>query len=132
MGEKFYIASGFANKELVSMAAKSLKAKGFIHTYDWTKNEKASSAEILQEIGTAEMQAVMASDFVLIILPGGKGTHVELGIALASNKKIYLYSEDPQVFLDTTFYQIAGVEHCVGDLDNVTDKIIEIESSQLV
>jgi nucleoside 2-deoxyribosyltransferase len=131
MGKQFYIASGFANKNLVSHSAASFKAKGFVHTYDWTKNEKTSSVEALHEIGTAELKAVMTADFVLIILPGGKGTHVELGIAIASGKKIYLYSKDPKVFLETTFYQVSGVEHFTGDIGNVIDRIVEIETDQL-
>jgi nucleoside 2-deoxyribosyltransferase len=126
MGKKFYIASGFANKELVAKTAATFKTVGFLHTYDWTKNEKASTTEVLKEIGTAEMQAVLNSDFVMIILPGGKGTHVELGIALASGKQVFLYSEKPQVFLETTFYQVDGIKQFTGDLDQVIERIIEI------
>lgn len=132
MGKKFYIASGFANKDRVVNVSTIFKEHGFVHTYDWTRTEKANTTEALREIGTAEMNAVMETDFVMVILPGGKGTHVELGLALASGTKVYLYSQDPQVFLETTFYQVAGVEHCSGKLDEVVNRIIAVESEQLV
>jgi nucleoside 2-deoxyribosyltransferase len=33
-----------------------------------------------------------------ILLPGGNGTHLELGFAIASGKRIFLHSEDPTLF----------------------------------
>jgi hypothetical protein len=50
-------------------------------TYDWTQNSRAEDIPALREIGEKEKAAVMESDFVIILLPAGKGSHIELGIA---------------------------------------------------
>lgn len=83
---KFYIASGLQNKEIVRDVANQLKEKGHIHTYDWTKNEHISTIEELREIGQKEKDAVLEADTVIVLLPGGKGTHIELGLALGQEK----------------------------------------------
>ncbi len=84
---KFYIASGLQNKEVVRDVANQLKEKGHIHTYDWTKNEHISTIEELREIGQKEKEAVLEADTVIVLLPGGKGTHIELGLALGQEKR---------------------------------------------
>jgi diacylglycerol kinase family enzyme len=84
---KFYIASGLQNKEVVRDVANQLKEKGHIHTYDWTKNEHISTIEELREIGQKEKEAVLEADTVIVLLPGGKGTHIELGTGAWPRKK---------------------------------------------
>lgn len=69
-------------------------------SYDWTSHGsvKSVSKERLQQVATLELNGILESDFVVVLLPGGYGTHVELGYALAINKKIFLHSEDPSLF----------------------------------
>ncbi|MEI3613715.1 nucleoside 2-deoxyribosyltransferase [Pseudogracilibacillus sp. SO30301A] len=127
---KFYVASSFKNKETVRYVSQHLKDKGFTHTYDWTQNERASTLENLEKIGDQERNAVLESDFVIVILPAGKGSHIELGIALGQGKKIYLYSPDGEVNnCDTTstFYHLPEVSKCVGTIKNLLEKITAIE-----
>lgn len=45
--------------------------------------------EKLIEIGQLERKAVIESDFIVILLPGGNGTHIELGIVSGQKKKIF-------------------------------------------
>jgi nucleoside 2-deoxyribosyltransferase len=123
---KFYIASSFKNIDKVKYVSKKLKDKGYIHTYDWTINKNVTTLEELKEIGQKEKNAVMESDFVVILLPGGKGTHIELGIALGQGKKIFLYSPDGAIdnFETTsTFYHLPDVEKCYGALDDLLNNI---------
>lgn len=129
--EKFYIASSFKNTEAVQYVAEQLKEKGWCHTYDWTENaavkeQRAFTIDELIEIGQQEKAAITESDFVVILLPGGKGTHIEMGIALGLGKKIYLYSEDGAVDrleMTSTFYHLPEVEKCFGSLDELLEKI---------
>ncbi len=117
---KFYIASSFQNIEQVKNVASALTQKGFIHTYDWTENDRADTLDKLKSIGEAEKQAVEDSDFVVILLPGGKGSHIELGIALGLNKRLFLYSQTDDLFTpekSSTFYHLMGVNKFVGSLD---------------
>lgn len=42
------------------------------------------------EYAKSEFQGIIDSDVVIILLPAGRGTHIELGMALALNKKVYM------------------------------------------
>ena len=68
----FYIASSFQNIHEVRELARILKLEGWNHTYDWTKNERVDSYNLLSEIGKIEKQAVVESDFLVVLLPAGK------------------------------------------------------------
>jgi predicted Rossmann-fold nucleotide-binding protein len=121
---KFYVASSFINIEQVRYVSGKLKSMGHIHTYDWTQNERASTLEDLRQIGQLERDAVKEADFVVVILPGGKGSHIELGIALGLNKKIILYSPDQSIYNFTTtstFYHLTEVERFIGTLDELVE-----------
>ncbi|WP_164670524.1 nucleoside 2-deoxyribosyltransferase [Virgibacillus doumboii] len=121
---KFYIASGFSNKELVRYVTQKLLSKGHSHTYDWTANERAATKEKLRTIGELEKEAVADCDLFILLLPGGRGSHTELGMALASGKNVYIYSSDeidPQTA--TSFYYVDGVKRFYGDIDDFIKKI---------
>lgn len=104
--------------------SKNLQNKGYIYTYDWTVNESASTIEDLREIGLQEKNAVMDADFIIVILPAGKGSHIELGIALGQGKRIYLYSPNDEVNnLETTstFYHLSEVQKCIGTIEELVE-----------
>ncbi|MDY0394932.1 hypothetical protein RWE15_11425 [Virgibacillus halophilus] len=68
----------------------------------------------------------MEADFIVVILPGGKGTHIELGIALGLEKRIFLYSPNEEVNnfeTISTFYHLTEVEKCFGTLDELLEKV---------
>lgn len=113
---------------MVRYVSMQLVDKGFFHTYDWTKNKRAATMEDLMEIGLQEKNAVLDADFIIVLLPAGKGSHIEFGLALGDGKKIYLYSpcDDINNFETTsTFYHLSNVEKCVGTIDCLIDKIIK-------
>lgn len=127
---KFYIASGLQNKESVQYIAKSLVNEGFTHTYDWTKNNRASTVEELCSVGEQEREGVAEASFLIVLLPGGKGTHVELGMALAARRKVYLYSPDESIYdinQTATFYFLPEVESYTGSLDDFLTIVLENE-----
>jgi nucleoside 2-deoxyribosyltransferase len=129
---KFYIASSFKNIDKVRYVSKMLNENGFIHTYDWTLNENVTTLEELKVIGQKEKNAVTEADFVVVLLPAGKGSHVELGIAIGNSKNIYLYSSSNDVDnLETTstFYQLPEINKCIGTLDELVKIINENEKS---
>ncbi|MBM7584091.1 nucleoside 2-deoxyribosyltransferase [Bacillus pakistanensis] len=115
----FYIASSFSNKHYVNELAQSLERDGHEQLYDWTKNDRATNEKNLKKIGEAEKKAIMESDVFILFLPGGKGSHIELGIALSLVKQIWIYSRDGADFhpeLTTTFYYIDGVKRFTGSI----------------
>ncbi|AND41423.1 nucleoside 2-deoxyribosyltransferase [Cytobacillus oceanisediminis] len=123
---KFYVASSFQNVETVRLVSEQLKNMGYVQTYDWTKNKRAASIEDLKEIGQEEKIAVMKADFLIVVLPAGKGSHIELGIALGQSKKIYLYSQNNDVHninTTSTFYHLSEVEIVTGTIDDLLNKV---------
>jgi len=125
---KYYIASSFNNIERVREVATALNENGFIQTYDWTKNQRANTLEELMGIGEKEKQAVIESDFVIVLCPAGKGSHIEFGIALGLGKPVYLYSEHSDIFdfeTTTTFYHVNGVRIFVGELSSFVGFLLE-------
>lgn len=111
---------------MVRFVSMRLVENGFVHTYDWTRNDRCSTIEDLKEIGLLEKEAVLDADFVIVLLPAGKGSHIEFGIALGQGKKIYLYSanDDLNNFETTsTFYHLSGVEKLNGTIDELINKV---------
>lgn len=128
---KFYIASSFKNIDTVRYVSEKLIRKGFIHTYDWTQNERDLTIEQLREIGQKEKIAVIEADFIIVLLPAGKGSHIELGIAIGQGKRTYLYSPNNEVnnFATTsTFYHLPEVEKCFGSIDELVDIVASSKS----
>lgn len=124
--KKFYIASSFQNIEDVRYVKDQLIAKGFQHTYDWTQNSRAANLEELQRIGNAEKEAVQHADFLIILLPAGKGSHIEFGLALANDITIYLYSPNEDVYdmnFTSTFYHLDNVRIIVGTHQQLLENI---------
>lgn len=79
------------------------------------------------DIGFQEKKAVLDADFIVVILPAGKGSHIELGIALGQGKKIFLHSQhDDLNNMETTstFYHLSNVEKSNGTIEVLIDKII--------
>lgn len=126
---KFYIGSGFKNCDLVNYYSKALERRGWKHTYNWAKDIKSDETiEDLIEYAELEKKGIIDSDVVIILLPAGRGTHIELGMALALNKKIYLCSSDGKDFeIENTvnFYQLPNMIKLVGDADNIIEEIIK-------
>ena len=126
---KFYIGSGMKNCELVNYYAKVLKEKGFIQTYDWVKNVN-NDVDIndMTSYATLEKKVIIDADFVIILLPAGRGAHIELGIALGLNKKIFLCASSSLEFsLENTvaFYELPEVTKLIGTADENLAEIIK-------
>lgn len=92
----YYIASGLENAQRVRFAAEALCAH--TRTYDWTTHGdiRTHGPERMRTVAGSELAAVLDADLVLVLLPGGKGTHTELGAALASyrpSRRLIVWSE---------------------------------------
>lgn len=83
-----------------NLARDALKILGHEISYDWTLHGsvKSVSIERLREVSVNELKGLSEADFVVVLLPGGNGTHLELGFAIASGKRVFLHSEDPALF----------------------------------
>nr|WP_028547529.1 hypothetical protein [Paenibacillus sp. UNC451MF] len=123
---KFYVASSFKNVDSVRYVTEQLIRKGFIYTYDWTRGKEISTIEQLMEIGHQEKNAVFAADFIIVMLPAGKGSHIELGIAIGQAKKIYLYSPNEDVYnmdITSSFYHLEEIDLFIGSIDELIEYV---------
>ena len=126
---KFYIASKLENHEQVSSLASLLKQFGWEHSYDWTVHGsiKETNIETIKSVGQKEYDGVRNADIVVVLTPQGRGTHVELGMAIASNKIVYICHEDDKYFKcdDNTsaFYWLPNVKHFVGSIEELAKKM---------
>ena len=121
---KFYIASSFKNIDTVRYVSEKLIRKGFIHTYDWTQNERDLTIEQLREMVKKRKPLLLKLILLFVLLPAGKGSHIELGIAIGQGKRTYLYSPNNEVnnlATTSTFYHLPEVEKCIGSIDELVD-----------
>lgn len=97
---KFYIATSLSRMTDHRIVRDMLRQCGHEISYDWTLHGsvKSVSKERLQEVASLELNGVAEADFVVVLLPGGNGTHLELGFALARGKKVFLHTEDSFIF----------------------------------
>ncbi|WP_138751238.1 group-specific protein [Paenibacillus sinopodophylli] len=123
---KFYIASSRKNIDNVRQVSDELIARGFQQTYDWTIHSEIDSISKLGEIGHEEVSGVLDADVVIVMIPAGKGSHVELGIALGAGKDLYLYSstnEMNEIENTCTFYHIDSVKQRIGSIDDLINSV---------
>ena len=120
---KFYIASTLSNADMVQKIASYLKLKGWAQTYDWTKHVPVLDmpGTLLGKISEEELRGVMECDVFFLLLPGKRGSHAELGAALASNKPVILLSTNHDLFSEEgllcSFHWHPKVEYKLVDQD---------------
>lgn len=128
---KFYVGSGMKNWELVNNYAKLLKENGWEQTHDWVKNIGDDiSRDDMIKYASLESQGVADADVVITLLPGGRGAHIELGMAMALNKKIFLCSTTEEEFsIENTvaFYELPKITQLVGNVEDNVKKILELQ-----
>lgn len=130
---KFYIASGLENVETVKKVAAALKAAGYTQTYDWAVHGSVQGRgeRIIRKVGHAEKEGVLAADLLVALLPGGRGTHMEMGIALgAGNKRILLCADSENRLMQDcrvcALYYNGEIERIIGPLDRCVQEILRV------
>jgi hypothetical protein len=124
---KYYIATSFQNKEAHAECHRYFADMGYELTFDWTVYPFIPDPYVLHTVATREIDAVKAADFVVVILPGGRGTHIELGAALAHAKPVFVVAPHPQQLLDwqglpVPFYYHSSVQ-VVARIENIPPKL---------
>ncbi|MEA5059561.1 MAG: hypothetical protein VB049_05955 [Candidatus Pelethousia sp.] len=128
---RFYVASGLENRELAKTMISFIQARGHLPVYDWTVHGdvRGQGEARLMDVAAQEYGAVREAEFVFIMLPGGCGTHTELGIALGShaNKRIVLWSATGREFQDgpntCVFYHHRAVERIVCPFEELMQRL---------
>lgn len=126
---KFYISSRLNNIDMVRRVADRLSEGGWTQTCDWTRFDPPEGGPGgLRTIGERELEGVRAADVLVVLTPQGRGTHVELGMAIALGKKVYIYHADDSYFWcdgDTcAFYWLPQVSRLTGDIEGAIEVIL--------
>ncbi|MHB1681287.1 MAG: group-specific protein [Bacilli bacterium] len=95
---KLYLASGLENRNRVQKWRDALTDFGHTITYDWTAHGRVQGPQ-LSDVAWNELHiGVQEADVVIVLLPGGMGTHTELGAALAWGKVVIVCAPDAGCF----------------------------------
>src|ERR1700688_2278313 len=93
MAKRFYLATRKDRSEQAARLLQALKSQGWERTYSWTaEEEEKGDAKQYSEIALNELKGVEDADVLIVLLPGGYGTHVEIGAALALGKPVILHA----------------------------------------
>jgi nucleoside 2-deoxyribosyltransferase len=121
MPKRFYLATRKDRSEQVAPLLAALKAHGWERTYAWTAEDEAGPDQYA-DIALQELKGVSEADVLIVLLPGGYGTHVEIGAALALGKPVILHAPD-QKTLETPypcpFHYHPGVKLLVSEAIDV-------------
>ena len=124
------------NSELVNYYAKILKDNGWEQTYNWVENINSDvSIKEMTKYAKLESQGVADSDVTIILLPAGRGAHIELGMAMALNKKVFLCSSTKEEFsVENTvaFYGLPNITQLVGTADENIEEIIKLSKNNII
>lgn len=101
MNKRFYLATRKDRSGEAAGLVDALQALGWKRTFDWTDRDGIDTTS-LSSIAVAEIVAVREADALIVLLPGGFGTHVEIGAAIALEKPVILHAPDRKT-LDTPY-----------------------------
>lgn len=102
--KSYYIATTLTNVDQYEFALNIFRPDGWELTYDWRTVGKVEDDNMRPIIAMREQDAIIESFLVLMLLPAGRGTHVEMGMAIAYRKPVILLAEtDEQLFGDYGF-----------------------------
>jgi nucleoside 2-deoxyribosyltransferase len=93
MRKRFYLSTRKDRSEQATALSDALAAEGWKRTFDWSAACEIT-ADRYPEIALAEIGAVREAEVLIVLLPGGYGTHVEIGVALALGKPVILHAPD--------------------------------------
>ena len=111
---RFYIATRLENHEAHRRHAAVLRERGHEITYDWTEHGAVWRHGIkrVRDVAQLECAGVREADGVLVLMPGGRGTHVELGLACALELPVVLVAPGREIDCSSdtcAFYHLPNV-----------------------
>lgn len=127
---KVYIATGYENRSGHNRLRDKLAEHGIGLTCDWTTHESIADAAHwrIADIAHDDIQGVRDADAVVVLLPGGRGTHVEIGAAIAFGKLVIIVGDMVgEHERECVFYHHAGVA-CVASCDEAVSLLRELKS----
>ena len=114
-----YVASSLDNKDKAARFISRLRELGHNITYDWTTHGRLTDKQQMRIAAHRELHGVLGADVLVVYMPGGFGTHCEMGIALGAGKRVILVRNGYD--LTCSFHTIVDVveneEELIAKLD---------------
>lgn len=101
---KCYVASSLNNSDAVNKAYADLEEAGITITYKWTTHGLVRDPQKCKEVCYNEIRGVTNADVLLFLHPARTGSHVELGIALERNIRVFMVLNDPLIEMKSFYY----------------------------
>jgi len=101
MEKRFYLSTRKDRSEEGALIAQALRDLGWVCTFDWMAIKNIGALDY-PAVAQSEIEGIRQADVLLVLLPGGYGTHVEIGSALAFGKRVIIHSPSRQV-LETPY-----------------------------
>jgi nucleoside 2-deoxyribosyltransferase len=115
-----YIASQLENYQLVIDLINRFSERGISITFDWATLWERQLTEQLKvdkkDIAEQMLEGVKQAKTLLLICPGKRGAHVELGMAIALGKKVVIFCPDKDHMI--SFYNLGTI---VTNIDEAVD-----------
>lgn len=91
---RFYLATSLGNREVALDVIRRLQDLGWTLTFDWASRPPVDhhDEEALYARGLDDAEGVAHADVLVAILPGGAGTHVEIGMAMGRGIPVILWA----------------------------------------
>ena len=116
---RIYVAARFDNKEAAREAMRQLQCAGHEIVFDWTVHGGAENGSEARRQAMADLGGVASADvFVLLAAENMRGAFVEMGVAMAYYKRIYVVNSPG----NTIFYSHPLIHH-VKSIDEVINKL---------
>jgi nucleoside 2-deoxyribosyltransferase len=128
MPKRFYLATRVDLSERASALLEALKEQGWERTFAWTGE---IDPDRYAETALKEIEGVRAADVVIALLPGGRGTHVEIGAALGLGKPVILHAPDRETLTKPypcVFHYHPGVTLLISEVLDVDAILASINS----
>jgi nucleoside 2-deoxyribosyltransferase len=99
--KRFYLATRKDRSNEADALSQALSVHGWQRTFIWSALDPVNTDEYA-EVAVKEIAGVRDADVLIVLLPGGFGTHVEIGAALALGKRVILHAPDSKT-LETPY-----------------------------
>ena len=124
-----YVAGKWDDKENIIQRQLQFQSLGYKITHDWTKNECVTrNPEELGKFAMLDINGVLEADYLVAVMTDTKyayrGTFTEIGCALGTNKKIYIYCPDKNSHCRTNcFFYHPNIVH-FDDWDKLVEHLL--------
>jgi nucleoside 2-deoxyribosyltransferase len=117
MPKRFYLATKKDRVAEANAISAVLKTHGWERTLTWTSQDD-QGPDHLAKVAQDELEAVRNADVLIVMLPAGRGTHIETGIALAMEKLVIIHAPSREKLDDPypcPFHYLPGVKIIISE-----------------